>query len=118
MDKEKSISLVLRLGLAFSLLYAGISIFYNPTDWIGFVPQWVRELSGGGYLSLYGHACFDILLGLWLLSNKWTFYASILTALNLFSISLFNLSQLDIIFRDVSLIFMALALAILSKKNS
>jgi uncharacterized membrane protein YphA (DoxX/SURF4 family) len=114
-QKEKIVSLLLRIALAFSFIYAGISIFMTPDNWIGFLPDFVKNL--GGYSALYGHATFDLILGLWLLSNKWTFWASIISALNLAAISIFNLAQLDIIFRDVSLLIVAVALAFLTKKN-
>ena len=60
-------------------------------------------------LNLFG--IYELGIGLWILSGKKIFIPSALAALNLFGIVLFNLSQLDIVFRDVSIALVALALA-------
>jgi uncharacterized membrane protein len=106
---------LLRIGIAFSLFYAGISIFLNPNSWIGFVPEVIRNIAGNN--ALYAHAFFDIFLGVWLLTNKKIFYASALTAINIFLITIFNLGALDIVFRDITIFFSAIALTVLTKKR-
>jgi len=105
------------MGLAFVFLYAGISIISDPQSWIGFIPSsFLDNLLSKGSL-LYIHAGLDIIAGLWLLFNKWIFYGSILATLDLAGIIIFNLGAIDIIFRDIGLLFSALALVILSSKN-
>ncbi len=112
-NKNQLAILSLRIGIAFALLYAGISIFLNPLAWIGFVPGFVRNIAGNN--ALYAHAVFDIFLGLWLLSNQKTFYAASLTALNLFFITIFNFSAMEIVFRDVTVFFACIALALMTR---
>jgi len=51
------------------------------------------------------------------LSDKKTVYAALISALSIFTIIIFNPWALDIIFRDVAILFAAIALAILSYKN-
>ena len=36
MEKEKLVSLLLRVGIAFSFFYAAIASFVNQAAWIGF----------------------------------------------------------------------------------
>ena len=117
MKNEDIAKLFLRIGLAFTLIYAGIMIFVNPESWIGYIPEFIRTLSGDGYVSLYGHAGLDLLLGVWLLSGWKTFWPALLTALNMFMITIFNIGALEIVFRDVGLLFAAIALIFLTKKR-
>ena len=60
---------------------------------------------------------YEIALGLWLLSNKKTFYAAILSALTMAGIVIFNLQGMNVVFRDVTIFFAAAALAVLTKDN-
>ena len=57
---------------------------------------------------------YQIGLALWLLSGKYTFYAAILAAVTLLGIIFPNISDLDVIFRDVAIFFGAVALALLT----
>ena len=116
MNRKDLVVFLLRIGLAFVFIYAGMSILTNPESWIGFVPRFT-EAFASRYAILYGHAFFDIFLGIWLLYWKKMFYASALCSLNLLGIILFNLGSLDIIFRDLGLLFSSLALAVLSYKE-
>ena len=112
MNKEKSISLILRIGLAFTFIYVAISSFINPTSWLGFFPKFLQK-----EIILTIFSIYEIFIGLWLITNKKIFYASILSSITLFGIIIFNLGAMDIIFRDVAILFAAIALAILSKDN-
>ena len=107
----------LRFGLAFSFIYVAIAAYFVPDNWIGFIPSWAKSILPAELL-LKGHIAFDAIIGLWLVSNKKIFYASILACLNLAVIVLVNIASLDIIFRDVSLLAAAIALAILTFKNN
>jgi len=109
-------SFFLRLGLAFSFLYVAISIFLNPTNWVGFIPGFMEILLPAGKL-IYAHAVLDAFLGIWLLTNKKIFYASVLSAVNLFFITILNLGAMEIVFRDVTIFFSAVALAFLTKNE-
>ncbi len=116
-DKEKLASFFLRIGIAFSFIYVGVMAFSNPSSWIGFVPSFIENFVSKESF-LYTHGLFDFLLGLWIISGKKTFHASILASLAMLGIIIFNLNSFDIVFRDISILFAAIALGILSwEKN-
>lgn len=114
MDKQKLASLLLRVGLAFVFAYAAISALVLPDVWIGFYPEFIRNILPEQLL-LYSHSALEILLALWLLSGKKTFYAALFAGIWILSIILGTLDAFLITFRDVSIFFSAVALAILTK---
>ena len=100
-----------RIGIALAFLYAAFGSLYAPNDWIGFAPEMLRT-----HAFLWFFSAVEIALGLWLFSGRYTFWASLLAAFLLLGIIVFNLGALDIVFRDVPILFSALALASLSYK--
>ena len=114
--KNYLVSFFLRSGLAVVFLYAGIASLLSPENWIGFVPDFVISVFPASiFLALF--SIYQIILGVWLLSNKKIFYVSILSTLTMFVIVIANISLLDIVFRDIAILFMAIALVILSRKD-
>lgn len=113
-DKECLVPLFLRLGLAFSFLYAAIAAFFDPLSWIGFFPSFAHAIIPNDTLLLSMFGLIETALALWLLSGKRILLPSIAAFLLLVGIVVFNGNSMDILFRDVSLAFMALALAALS----
>jgi uncharacterized membrane protein len=112
---NKRVSLILRIALAFSFIYAAISAFTTPNNWVGFIPDFLpgNFITYAYYLTIF--SVIEIALGLWLLSNKKVKYAAIVSAIVLAGITVFNLGAIDIVFRDVSLFLVAVALIFLSK---
>ena len=106
---------LLRVGVATVLLYAASASLIDPNSWIGFLPGWMRTMMPPKIL-LTAFSIYEILLALWLLSGKRTFEASLLAALTLFAITITNFRILEIVFRDIAIMFGALALAALTKK--
>ena len=107
--KNILISFLLRSGLAIVFLYAGISSFLNPTSWIGFVPNFI-ELIIPKEIFLIIFSAYEILLGTGLLFDYKTFTLAILSSVTLFLILFVNIMNLEILFRDIAILFMALAL--------
>lgn len=106
------VSFVLRVALAIPFLYAAIASLLQPESWVGFLPQWVSTLLPVEFtLTLF--AFYELALGVWLLSRRKTFLASSVAALTLSAIILTNLGALEIVFRDVGLLLVAVALAAL-----
>lgn len=106
---------ILRLGIAFTFLYAGISSLLSPLSWIGFVPDFVEFLlSKELFLILYSIS--EIILGIWLLSKWKVFYSSLISSILLLAITLPNITAMDIIFRDIGLFLAAVSLTLLNKK--
>ena len=106
----------LRIGLAFVFIFASISAFLNPQAWIGYVPSFIENFITRAYF-LFIHDIVNMVLGLWLLTGKKTFYAAIISSVVLAGIILTNLGSFLITFRDVGLFFSAIALAVMSKDN-
>lgn len=118
MSSKKIPVFFLRFGLAFVFLYAGIFGFLNPTDWIGFLPNWVKDvipfgLSDQNILALF--SATEIIMGILLLLGIQVFFVSLLSSVMLLGIVAFNWGALDILFRDVGLFFAALALMFLAR---
>ncbi len=112
-NKTVLVSFLLRTGLCIVFLYAGTAALVNPQNWIGFVPQWM-----GIFISreifLVIHGITDLLIGVWLISNFKPFWAGLIASFSLISIISVNFTQLEIIFRDVAILFAALSLMALS----
>ncbi len=109
--KEIFVSILLRYGLGIVFVYAGIAAFFNPENWIGFVPDFLD----GVFLMIF--STYEILLGLGLFANFKTYHLSILSSLTLLAIIISNISLLDLLFRDVAIFFMSLSLLVLSHRN-
>jgi uncharacterized membrane protein YphA (DoxX/SURF4 family) len=113
MNKLSITSLLLRIGLAIVFLYAAIASFLDPAAWTVYLPSFLSAGSSANFF-LNVFSVIEILLSLWLLSGKKTQYAAGVAAIMLVGIIAANLSEFDIIFRDVGLLFAALALAVMS----
>ena len=70
----------LRIGLAFVFLYSAISGFINPQLWLGYVPNFFGNFIARGYV-LFAHDITNLIIGLWLISGKKTYWAAVLSAL-------------------------------------
>ncbi|MEK7090212.1 MAG: hypothetical protein AAB930_01365 [Patescibacteria group bacterium] len=109
-------SLLLRTGLAFAFFYAAGASYFDQTSWIGFFPDFLRQMFPEKFL-LGGFSLFEVILGLWLLSGRYQFWAGLVSAGALAGIVMFNLSLMDIVFRDISLVFAALGITALASKK-
>lgn len=107
-------SWVLRLGLAFVFLYAGISSLMHPLIWVGFLPTFLtKAITATTLIKIF--AVYELALAVWLLSGKLLKYSALLCALTLAGIVTTNFGQLVTTFRDVGLTAMALALFFVEK---
>jgi len=108
----------LRAGLAFAFFYAGIAALVDWQAWVGWFPGWLLDLSPfSNKTTLALHSFLDILLGFWLLSGRQLFWAALISFAVLAGIVIFNWNLMAVVFRDVALAIVALALAVLSKKS-
>lgn len=109
-------SLTLRASLAFSFFYAAIASLISPLVWVGWLPKFLLDIVPfSPEITLMIFSFFEIILGLWLLSNWKLVWAARISVLVLLAIVIFNLNNLVIVFRDISLAGAALALVFLSK---
>ncbi len=111
MSKNNLANLILRLGVAFCFLYAGIGGFIDPEAWVGWFPRFMRDIIPE-LLLLKIWGIYEIITGLWILSGKNIFGPSIVASLSLAGLILTNLGAMDIIFRDVTILTVTIALAI------
>ena len=116
-SKEQWPSLLLRAGLAFVFIYVSIAAFITPDNWVGFLPQMVtKHYSATTLLDIFG--VFQLALAAWLLSGIYVKYAAWLTVLVLGGIIVSTPSQFLITFRDVGLLFAALALSFMPEPKN
>lgn len=114
MAVSRSVDIFLRLGVAFAFLYPPINAVFDPYAWIGYFPGFLRDiLPGLGVLHAFG--IVEVAIGLWILSGKRVFLPSLIATVMLVVIVLFNLNDFQVIFRDLSIAFMALALAVMHR---
>ncbi len=103
-------TLFLRLGLATVFIYAAIASTLNPNDWVGYLPGVLTAvLPAETLLMLF--SVVELALAVWLLSGVYVRYAAVVSFLMLGGIVVSNFALLDISFRDLGLMFAALALA-------
>lgn len=115
MDKNiDRIQLLLRIGVSFAIIYPAVSAYFNPDAWIGYFPDFVFSFISELFL-LYIFGVVMIIIGFWILSGKKIFIPSIIATITLTSIVLFNISQIDILFRDISIAIMSFSLVLLNK---
>ena len=113
---NKTAITILRWGLAFVFFYAAIASLVTPQDWIGYIPEFLRGLLPGN-LFLILFSIFEIILASFLFIGKKIVYASLIAAVALVGVTIVNFNQLDVLFRDVGLAMMALALFELVRKG-
>ncbi len=102
-------ALCLRAGLSFVLLYAGIAALAHPEEWIGFIPTVLSDHVSADLL-LKAHALTNLVAAALLLCGAWMRYVALIVALELASVVIMNPHSLIITFRDIGLVFAALAL--------
>lgn len=110
---------ILQLGLAVTFVYAGVDILLHPTNWIGWLPQWLSAISPlKDTPLLYTIGVGHIMLAALLFVPRYTRVAA--TLLAAFLVALLVSSSRDswlIVYRDVGVLSAALALVVLPKKQ-
>ena len=111
MNLLKIQNILLRIGVAFAFLFPPINAVFDPTSWIGYFPKFLHGIVSNTVL-LHIFGVFETVIALWILSGKKIFVPSLIAAGMLLSIVIFNLQDFQILFRDISIAVMALALAV------
>lgn len=117
MHTDKKIDWLLRIGVGFAFLYPPISALLNPFAWVGYLPLFVTNIFPDAIVLLHIFGVVEVIIGLWILSGKKIFIPSTLAALMLAGIIVFNFSQMDVLFRDIPILLMAVALMISHKST-
>ena len=107
-------SLLLRAGIAFAFVYPAIAAYLDPISWIGYFPVFMRDFAGTGneLVLLHTFGLSELAIAAWLLFGKNHFIPGALAALYLGAIVILNAGQMDVVFRDLSILLMALAIAL------
>ena len=113
MPREKISDFLLRCGLAFAFLYPPINAIFDPYSWIGYFPAFMHGIVPDEIL-LRSFGVVEVVIALWILSGKKIFWPSMAAALMLCSIVAFNVPNFQVLFRDLSIAALALALAVRS----
>ena len=114
--KAKVAHFALRAGAAFAFIYPAVNAWSDPGSWVGYFPPFV--LSAGAALGLtditvlYIFGAVEIVIGIWFLWGRHLFWPSAAATVMLLAIVLFNIPQMQIVFRDLSIAAMTLALAL------
>lgn len=107
-------SLMLRIGLAGVFIYAALSAFKTPEAWLSYIPPFTAKfMSLKTALDIM--SVFQLVLAVVLLSGKYLKYTAAISAILLAGILALSLNELLITFRDIGLVFMAIALIFLDK---
>jgi hypothetical protein len=104
--------LVLRASVALAFLYPPYAALQDPDGWIGYFPPFVANLGNELYL-LHAFGALEVVLALWILSGWRIVYPALAASALLIAIVVFNLPQFEVLFRDLSIALVALALALL-----
>lgn len=107
---------LLRAALALVFLYASVSSFLSPQDWVGYFPQLLRDVVPAGLLLPF-FSIYELALAVWLLTGWYTKYAALLAAATLAGIVVSNFQLFPITFRDMALMLTAVALFFAEKDN-
>ncbi len=108
--------ILLRIGLAVSFLYPPVAALQDPYSWIGYFPAFMTALAAGHeMLLLHAFGAVEIVIALAVLFRKNVFIPCLAAAVILLAIIVLNVAQFPILFRDVSILFMALALAVMHR---
>lgn len=117
MSNQKAVFFLLRISIASVFLYAAIAATLQPFNWIGYIPQIVRNIFPAQML-LLGFSFYQLLLSVWILSGWKSVIAASLAAVTLLGIIGANFAQVDILFRDFAIFFAAIALAVGSYRKT
>jgi uncharacterized membrane protein YphA (DoxX/SURF4 family) len=111
MSREQWVQSILRIGLAFAFLFPPINALFDPYSWLGYFPGFTR-----GYvddmLLLHGFGVAEVVIALWLLSGWKVFWPALAALLMLIGIVYFDRADFQVLFRDLSIAAMALALMV------
>ncbi len=109
--------LFLRIGLAFAFLYPPIAAIGDPTSWISYFPGFVRGLPIDELFLLHSFGLIEIGIALWILSGRNVRIPATLATIILLAIVIFDYRDFGVLFRDLSIAAMALALVVWPTPN-
>lgn len=107
---------LLRIAIAFAFAYAGIAGLMTPSSWVGYLPSFV-SYAMPPTVALTAWSIFEIFFAGYVLTGWRDRFVGFLAAILLVLMVVFNVSQISILFRDLSLAVAAAALAVLDQAD-
>ncbi len=108
-------TLLLRGGLAFAFLYAATASFLHPTTFARYFPSFMPGTWASDLLPAF--ALYEVVLSAMLLTNRFTYVASLFAAATLLGIVAANPDAFEVLFRNVAIACAALALALQDRQE-
>ncbi|MFA4845228.1 MAG: hypothetical protein WC654_01580 [Patescibacteria group bacterium] len=114
MTQQKIAYSVLRVTLGITFIWVSVMIFQEPVFWSGFIDPWAASLIPIDLETMMKiTAGLDLLIGLLLIADKWTWMVSLIASVHLLTILIG--SGIDTItVRDIGLFGAAAALTIIA----
>ena len=109
MQSKVLVSWILRISLAFAFAFPAINAIFDPDSWIGYFPSFMQGIVDP-ILLLHSFGALEVVLALWVLSGWKVQIPAAIMALMLLAIVMFNLEQFQVLFRDLSVMGLAVAL--------
>lgn len=115
---DKRVDWILRIGLAFAFIFPAIDEIFDPYSWLGYFPQAIVQAAQSmgipNLVLLHSFGTIEVIIGLWLLSGWKLFWPSCIALLMLLAIVILDSpgGQFEVLFRDLSIASIALALAV------
>lgn len=106
---------ILRFGAAFAFLYPPFAAIGDPYSWIGYFPRFVQNLPIESLFLLHSFGVIEVIIGLWILSGWRIRFPAAVATLMLIGIVVFNVPQFPVLFRDLSIAALTLALTLWPK---
>ncbi|MBU6321242.1 MAG: DoxX family membrane protein [Patescibacteria group bacterium] len=103
---------VLRLGLAFAFLYPPYAALSDPLSWEGYFPPFVHALPVSPLVLLHALGVVEVGIAVWVLSGWKIRLPALAAAALLLAIVGFNTFDFEILFRDLAIASIAVALAL------
>ncbi len=113
--KKLSPVFILRLGIGFAFVYAGVNALLYPVMWMDFIPHWVGVIVPPATFLLVYSIC-ELILGFAIFFGRFLATASMLAFWNLMFILIFY-GVSDVTFRDFGLALASLALFFITLKE-
>lgn len=110
-------ALLLRVGLAAVFAYAAIDAFREPNAWISFVPPFMAKFVSLK-VALDAMSVGQLILAAALVWGRYLRFTASIAAAMLLGIIVLNINTLLITFRDVGLLFAAVALIFMDKNGA
>ncbi|MES2203454.1 MAG: hypothetical protein V4474_03985 [Patescibacteria group bacterium] len=109
--------IILRLAAAFAFIYPALDEVADPTSWLGYVPHAVLNVTQAvgipDLVFLHTFGALEILIALWLISGWKVVWPALAATAILVAIVILDGADFQILFRDLSIAGMTLAVALM-----